>query len=142
VQECQPLDQTAQDPIQPDFEGCQGWGIYNSCIPVIIFVCFLRTTRHSFCSGCHRLGHSTPDGASQVQSRWEQSPPMPCWPSLFDVARNTVGLLGCKSTLLTHIQLFVHQDPQVLLGRVPLKEFFSHSVLISGIFLFSLLVAD
>ena len=31
--------------------------------------------------------------------------PRYCWPS------------GCKSTLLSHVQLFIHQDSQVLLGR-------------------------
>ena len=35
--------------------------------------------------------------------------------------------------ILLVLQLFIHQDPQVLLWRAALKEFFSYSVLISGI---------
>ena len=29
----------------------------------------------------------------------------------FDVAQDTVGLLGCKHTLLAHIKFFIYQDP-------------------------------
>ena len=49
-------------------------------------------------------------------------------------AQGTGGLSGSKSTLLalTAVQLFVHLDPQVLLGRAALKEFFPQSVYISG----------
>ena len=36
-------------------------------------------------------------------------------------------------TLLAHVQLFIHQDLQVLLCRAALSEFFSQSVLISEI---------
>jgi len=32
----------------------------------------------------------------------------------FDSAQDTVGLPGCKSTLLTHVQLSDHQDPKDL----------------------------
>jgi len=32
-------------------------------------------------------------------------------------AQDMVGLLGCKRTLVVHVQLFIHQYPQVLLGR-------------------------
>ena len=34
-------------------------------------------------AGGPRLGHSTPDEASQGQSRMGQSSPSPCWPPLF-----------------------------------------------------------
>jgi len=34
----------------------------------------------------------------------------------FNAAQDTV--LGCKYTLLAHVQLFVHQDPQILPHRV------------------------
>ena len=44
-----------------------------------------------------------------------------------------LGLPGCKSTLLIHVQLFIHPDSQVILGRAALKEFSSRSVHISGI---------
>ena len=45
----------------------------------------------------------------------------------YDAARHTVGLLGCKSTLLAHIHLFIHKDIQILLCRAALKEIFSQS---------------
>ena len=31
-----------------------------------------------------------------------------------DVAKDTVGLLGCKHTLLAHINFFINKDPKVL----------------------------
>ena len=44
--------------------------------------------------------------------------------SFFNAAQDTVGLPGCKRTLLAHVQLLVHQDPKVLLCRAALKEIF------------------
>lgn len=35
--------------------------------------------------------------------------------------------------LLAHVKLYIHQKPQVLLSRADLSEFFSQSVVISGI---------
>lgn len=55
--------------------------------------------------------------------------------SSVDAAQDTVGLLGCKSTLLVHVQLFVHRVPRVLLHRVAVSEFFSPSVFLSKIVL-------
>ena len=37
-------------------------------------------------------------------------------------------VLGCKCTLLAHVQLHIYQDPQVLLHRAALKGFFSQFV--------------
>ena len=37
------------------------------------------------------------------------------------------------SKLLAHVQFFIHQNPQVLLCRATLKEFFSQSLHKSGI---------
>ena len=44
-----------------------------------------------------------------------------------------VGLLGCERTLPHHIQLFIHQYPQVLLGRAALNPFILQPVLILGV---------
>ena len=69
------------------------------------------------------------------KGRIEEDNPFPFpadYPSV-DAAWDTVGLLGCESTLLAHIQLFFHQDPQVLFCKAALNEFFSQSVHISGI---------
>ena len=46
-----------------------------------------------------------------------------CHPSAVAALR-TAGLLGCKSTLLAHVQLLIHLYPQVLLCRAALSEFF------------------
>jgi len=58
--------------------------------------------------------------------------PLPAGHYSFDAAQDTVGLLGCKSTQLVHVPLFIHQNPQVLLCRAALNEFFSQSVYVSG----------
>ncbi|KAK4830027.1 LOW QUALITY PROTEIN: hypothetical protein QYF61_008365 [Mycteria americana] len=44
--------------------------------------------------------------------------------------QDTVGFLGCKCTLLAHVQLFIHQYPQVLLRRAALNPFIPQPVLI------------
>jgi len=61
-----------------------------------------------------------------------QSPPSSCWSPSFDGAQDRVGLLNCQCALLAHVHLFIHQNPQVLLGRAALNEF-SQSVHTSGI---------
>ncbi|KAK4806919.1 LOW QUALITY PROTEIN: hypothetical protein QYF61_012640 [Mycteria americana] len=43
------------------------------------------------------------------------------------------GFLGCKRTLPAHVQIFIHQYPQVLLCRAALNPFIPQSVLILGI---------
>ena len=58
--------------------------------------------------------------------------PCPAGHPSFDAAQDTVGLLGGKSTLLTCVQLFVHQDLPVFLCRTVPNELLSQSVLISG----------
>jgi len=59
--------------------------------------------------------------------------PRPAYLPFYDAAQDTVGLPGCRSTLLAHVQLFVHQNLQVFLIRAALNEFFSQSVDISRI---------
>ena len=89
------------------------------------------TAPHPACTGGPCLDCSTADGASQGQNRWGQSPPCSlsalCWCS-----PGYTGLAGCKCTLLTHIQLFVHQDPLLPHHRAALKSY-SQSVHVSGI---------
>jgi len=46
-----------------------------------------------------------------------------------DVPQDTLGLPGCKSTLLSHVPPFIHQDPQVLCSRAAFNELFSQSEL-------------
>ncbi|PKU49563.1 hypothetical protein llap_116 [Limosa lapponica baueri] len=49
------------------------------------------------------------------------------------IAQDTVGFLGCKYTLLAHVQLFICRHPQVLLLRATLIPFIPQPVLIPGI---------
>ncbi|KAK4830182.1 hypothetical protein QYF61_008973 [Mycteria americana] len=54
-------------------------------------------------------------------------------PELDAALQDTVGFLGCECTLLAHVQLFIHQYPQVLLHRAALNPFISQPVLIPGV---------
>jgi len=69
------------------------------------------------------------------QSRAEgQNPlPRPAGHAAGDAAQDMVGLLGCECTLLDHVQLLIHQYPQVLLVRAAHNPFIPQSVLIPGI---------
>ncbi|KAK4820335.1 hypothetical protein QYF61_024873 [Mycteria americana] len=48
-------------------------------------------------------------------------------------AQDTVGLLGCECALSAHVQLFIHQYPQVPLHRAALNPFIPQPVLILGV---------
>jgi len=50
-----------------------------------------------------------------------------------DAAQDTVGFLGCKSTLPTHVEFLIHQYPQVLLLRADLEPLSAQPVLVFGI---------
>ncbi|KAK4820994.1 hypothetical protein QYF61_009460 [Mycteria americana] len=54
-------------------------------------------------------------------------------PELDTVLQDMVGFLGCECTLLAHVQLFIHQYPQVLLCRAALNPFIPQPVLMVGI---------
>ncbi|EPP36844.1 hypothetical protein CP10743SC13_2219B, partial [Chlamydia psittaci 10_743_SC13] len=58
--------------------------------------------------------------------------PLPAGHPFCNAAQNTVGLLGGKRTLLAHVQLLVHQDPQVLLHTAALKGFFAQFIQVPG----------
>ena len=51
----------------------------------------------------------------------------------FDAAQDMVGLLGCEHTWPAHVQVFIHQYPQVLLCRAALNPFIPPFVLIAGV---------
>ena len=44
-----------------------------------------------------------------------------------------VGFLGCKHTLLAHVELLIHQHPQILLLRAALNPFPALPVFVLGI---------
>ena len=50
-----------------------------------------------------------------------------------DAAQDTVGFLGCKDTLLAHVQLPNRQYYQVLFGRTVLHPYIPQLVLVMGI---------
>ncbi|KAK4823197.1 hypothetical protein QYF61_027206 [Mycteria americana] len=54
-------------------------------------------------------------------------------PELDAALQDTVGFLGCECTLSAHVQFFIHQYPQVLLGRAALNPFIPQPVLILGV---------
>ena len=49
------------------------------------------------------------------------------------VAQDMVGFLGCKGTLLAHVQLLIHQYPQVFFSRAVLNPYIPRLVLIVGV---------
>lgn len=59
------------------------------------------------------LGNPVLDMASPVLSRGEDALPWPAGNALPHVDQEAVSLLCCRSTLLAHVQLGIHQDPQV-----------------------------
>ena len=72
------------------------------------------------------------------KSRAEGGNPLPSaagHPSV-DAAQDAVALLDFKHSLLAHVELFIYQNPQVLLLRAALDEPFTQPVLMSGIALF------
>ena len=41
----------------------------------------------------------------------------------FDAAQDLIDFLGCKGTLLGHVQFVIHQYPQIFFGRAALNPF-------------------
>ncbi|KAK4822002.1 hypothetical protein QYF61_006616 [Mycteria americana] len=54
-------------------------------------------------------------------------------PELNAVLQDTVGFLGCKHTLLAHVELLINQHPQMLLLRAALNPPFAQPVFVLGI---------
>ncbi|KAK4824943.1 hypothetical protein QYF61_021631, partial [Mycteria americana] len=72
-------------------------------------------------------------GSHQSRAEGQNHLPRPAGHASFDAAQDAVGLLGCKHTLLSHVQLFIHQYPQALLFRAALSPFIPQPVLILGV---------
>ncbi|KAK4810611.1 hypothetical protein QYF61_007348 [Mycteria americana] len=72
-------------------------------------------------------------GSHHSRAEWQNHLPRPAGHTSFDAAQDTVGFLGCECTLLAHVQLFIHQYPQVLLCRAALNPFIAQAVLIPGV---------
>ena len=91
------------------------------------------TALHPSCAGDSRPRCSTPDGALKGHSKGGYSSLTHYGHLSFDAAQDTDGYSGCKSTLLAHVQPFIHQNPKVFLCRTNFNEFYSQSVPMSGI---------
>jgi len=72
-------------------------------------------------------------GSHQSRVDGQNHLPHPGGHAALDAAQDAVGFLGCKCTLSPHVQLFIHQYPQVLLSRAPLNPFIAQPVLIPGV---------
>ncbi|KAK4808270.1 hypothetical protein QYF61_020751 [Mycteria americana] len=72
-------------------------------------------------------------GSHQSAVEGQNPLPRPAGHAALDAAQDTVGFLGCKRTLLAHVQLFIHQYPQVLLLRAALNPFIPQPALILGV---------
>jgi len=72
-------------------------------------------------------------GSHQSGAEWKNPLPRPDAHTACDAAQDTVGLLGCKCTLVAHVWLFIHQYRQVLLGRAALNPFSAQPVFVLAI---------
>jgi len=90
------------------------------------------TGPHLSCAEDFTFGHSTPGEASKCRVEEQDYLPQPAGHTSFDAAQNMVGFLGYKSTVLTHVQLVIHQYPQVLFSRTVLYPYIPQLVLIVG----------
>lgn len=76
--------------------------------------------------------HSTPRGVSAEHERSKNHLPWPVAYTGFDAAQDSVGFLGCQSTLPGHVGLLISQDPQSLLLRATLSLFSTQPVFMPG----------
>ena len=72
-------------------------------------------------------------GSHQSGAEGQNHLPEPTGHASLDAAQDTVGLLGCERTLVAHVQLFIHQYPQVFVGRAALNPFIPQPVLIAEV---------
>jgi len=72
-------------------------------------------------------------GSHQSRAEGQNPLPQPAGHAAFGATQDTVGLLGCERTLLARVQLFIHQYPQILLGRAALNPFIRQPAPIPGV---------
>jgi len=81
------------------------------------------------------LGAPELDAGLQVRSHQSGAEgqnhlPCPAGHASLDAAQDTVGFLGCKYTLPAHVELLIHQYPQVLLLRAALEPLSSQPLFV------------
>jgi len=72
-------------------------------------------------------------GSHESRVEGQNQLPQPAGHTSLDAAQDMVGFLGCKRTLLAHVELLIHQNPQVLLLRAALEPLSVQPVLMFGI---------
>jgi len=72
-------------------------------------------------------------GSHQSRVEGQNHLPRPACHASLDVAQDMVGVLGCKRTLVAHVQLFICKYLQVLLSRSARNPFTPQPVLIAGV---------
>lgn len=124
-QQCLPLDQVAQSPIQFGLEHRQAWGMHNfSGQPVLV-------PHHAHSK---ELNPDMPFqvGSHQSGSARENHLPRPAAHASLDAAQDVAGFLCCRHTFLSHVELLIHQHPQVLLLRAAFSTFSTQPVFVLG----------
>uniref|UniRef100_A0A8B9FAM1 RB transcriptional corepressor 1 n=1 Tax=Amazona collaria TaxID=241587 RepID=A0A8B9FAM1_9PSIT len=69
----------------------------------------------SFIPFLNSVGIVASSGLPESRVKGQEHLPRPAGHTPFDAAQDTVGLLGCKRTLLAHVHFFINPHPQVLL---------------------------
>jgi len=106
--------------------------------PWIIFVALLWTCSNSSMPFFCVLRAAELDAGLQMESHQNGAEgqnhlPSPAGHTCLDAAQGMVGLLGCKCTWVAHVQVFIHQYPQVLLGMAATNPFIPQPMLIVGV---------
>ena len=71
-------------------------------------------------------------GSHQSRAEGQNPLPRPAGHAAFYAAQDTVGLLGCKHTLLGHVEFLINEHLQVFLLRVALNPFSTQPVFVLG----------
>ena len=78
------------------------------------------------------LGMVLQVGSHQHKTEGQDHLLCPADHTAFDAVQDMVGFLGCESTLLAHVQLAIHQHPQIPFGRAVLQSCIPQLILVVG----------
>lgn len=81
---------------------------------------------------CWEVDAALQVGSHRSRGEGQNCLPQPAAHPSFDAAQETIGFLGFKPALLSHVLCLIHPHPQVLLSRVALCVFIPQLLLISG----------
>jgi len=83
--------------------------------------------------GAPKLDTGLQVGSHESGVKGQNALPCPAGHASPDAAQDTVGFLGCQSTLPAHVELPIHQYPQALLLRAALEPLSAQTVLVFGV---------